>query len=584
MKPTAGANASSSATEATERGAARRASAGALTLGQPRFRDADLARIADRDGAAAAWVAGFERFGAAVADRVDGSFAVGIRDRAGRTWLAVDRFAICPLCYRFESGRLEFAERADALGSPSDLDFQAIFEYLYFHVIPAPRTVFDGVRRLVAGHYALLENGKLTVARWWNPKFDETHRDTFERARESFRRTVREAVAAHADGAAVGCFLSGGTDSSTVAGMLGDVTGAPARTFSIGFDVEGYDEIEYARIAARHFRTDHHEYYVKPDDLVTAIPRIAASYDQPFGNSSVLPAYCCARMAREAGVTRLLAGDGGDELFGGNSRYAKQRVFELYQRIPPTLRKYAIETMLLGTALPRRVPLVRKAVSYVEQARTPMPDRMQAYNLLVRLSVERVLTPEFAAAIDREAPLREQREVYGASDAHSLINRMLAFDWKYTLADSDLPKVVGATALAGVDARFPLLDNRLVDFSLRIDPEWKLKGATLRWFFKEALRGFLPDAILAKKKHGFGLPFGVWVNSHRPLKDLALDSLSALRARRVVSSDFLDPLTRDYLPKAPGYYGEMVWILVMLEQWLSAHAARVASGRGALTR
>ncbi|HET7031791.1 MAG TPA: asparagine synthase C-terminal domain-containing protein, partial [Casimicrobiaceae bacterium] len=283
--------------------------------------------------------------------------------------------------------------------------------------------------------------------------------------------------------------------------------------------------------------------------------------------------YCCARMARDAGVTRLLAGDGGDELFGGNTRYAKQRVFEYYQRLPARLRTHAIEPPLLGTAPLRRVPVVRKAVSYVEQARTPMPDRMQAYNLLIRLSLDRVLTREFVASIDPDAPLREQREVYSASDARSLINRMLAFDWKYTLADSDLPKVIGAGTLAGIEVRFPLLENRLVDFSLRLEPEWKLKGTTLRWFFKEALRGFLPDATLAKKKHGFGLPFGLWVNRHAPLKELALSSLDSLRARRIVSGEFLDQLTREYLPQAPGYYGEMVWILVMLEQWLSARAS-----------
>ncbi len=170
--------------------------------------------------------------------------------------------------------------------------------------------------------------------------------------------------------------------------------------------------------------------------------------------------------------------------------------------------------------------------------------------------------------------MRQQREVYAACTAGSLINRMLAFDWRYTLADNDLPKVVGATSLAGISVGFPLLDDLLVDFSLRIEPGLKLRGLQLRWFFKEALRGFLPDKIIKKKKHGFGLPFGVWVSQHSALKSLASDSIHALGERGIVRKDFLRKLMAEHLPQHPGYYGEMVWILMMLEQWMQSTADR----------
>jgi asparagine synthase (glutamine-hydrolysing) len=350
--------------------------------------------------------------------------------------------------------------------------------------------------------------------------------------------------------------------------MLGEVSGRPARTFSIGFDAAGYDEMEFARIAARHFKTKHHEYYVTPDDLVRSIPEVARWYDQPFGNSSVLPSFFCARMAKEAGIEKILGGDGGDELFGGNSRYAKQRIFAVYDGVPRMLRSALLEPALLGAALPARIPLLRKAVSYVEQARVPMPGRSEMYNLLLRLGLTEVLTPQFLDAVDTGAPLRDQQRIYAACEADALINRMLAFDWRYTLADNDLPKVMGATAMAGIDTGFPLLDDRLVEFSLRLHPELKLKGLQLRWFFKEALRGFLPDAIITKKKHGFGLPFGSWLIRHRGLKDLAQDSLAELRKRGIIRPPFLDALMTKHVPSAPEYYGEMVWILMMLEQWL----------------
>jgi asparagine synthase (glutamine-hydrolysing) len=172
---------------------------------------------------------------------------------------------------------------------------------------------------------------------------------------------IRESVAAASAGhQRVGAFLSGGTDSSTVAGMLCQVTGKPAPVYSIGFDAEGYDEMEYARIAARHFGCEHHEYYVTPDDLVSSIQGVAQHHDQPFGNSSALPAYYCAQIAQADGCTKMLAGDGGDELFGGNSRYAMQRLFEFYQSVPHGMRRL-IEPLCEDNSHLRRIPGLKQA-------------------------------------------------------------------------------------------------------------------------------------------------------------------------------------------------------------------------------
>jgi asparagine synthase (glutamine-hydrolysing) len=194
------------------------------------------------------------------------------------------------------------------------------------------------------------------------------------------------------------------------------------------------------------------------------------------------------------------------------------------------------------------------------------------FNLLLRLGIDQVLTPALLRQIDTHAPAREQRAVWSAAHAASPINRMLAFDWRYTLAENDLPKVCGTAALAGVGVGFPFLDDALLEFSLHLPSDDKLRRLTLRWFFKEALRGFLPKEIIAKKKHGFGLPFGLWATRHTALKRLAEDSLASLAGRGVVRPEFVRTLVAERLPEAPGYYGEMVWILMMLEQWLQAHA------------
>ena len=545
-----------------------------LVLGKPLFSDKRLAAIAAKNGTLAAWQQTLlERNAVGAAQAVSGDFAIGLQDPQGHVFLAVDRFAMQTLCYRVVDGNLRFARRADELADADpQIDTQAIFDYLYFHVIPSPRTIYKGVFRLPAGHCAWFEGGHLTVEPYWVPSFEEppATSGTFKELSGQFRDLLRDAVSKRFDRNKPACFLSGGTDSSTVAGMI-QSCGVTASTYSIGFEAEGYDEMAYARLAARHFGARHHEYYLRPDDLVQTIPTVAGHFDQPFGNSSALPAFFCARMARDDGVNTLLAGDGGDELFGGNSRYAKQRVFGWYGQVPAWVRQALVEPVVDRTAL-QTVPLIRKAASYVEQAKVPMPDRLQMYNLLLRLTPGRVLTPALLAQVDVDGPLAQQRQVWVSAVTPNWLNRTLAFDWRYTLAESDLPKVIGTAQLAGLEVAFPLLDEALLDFSLGLPLEYKLKGQRLRWFFKEALRGFLPDEILRKKKQGFGLPFGVWTHRHDGLKQFAVASLTSLAERGIVRADFIDVLLKVHMHEHAGYYGEMVWILMMLEQWLQLRA------------
>ena len=430
--------------------------------GQPIFPNSTFSDKDIRDGAPTEWRRHFAEKGVGMLENIRGDFAVGMHLQNGSIFLAVDRFAIRSLCYRVDENQLVFGERADDVAGPfGETDPQAIYDYLYFHIIPSPRTIFKNVYRLPPGHCALFENGKLTVKRYWTPRFFEPARVDFNSLRDEFRDLLKNSVANSLDGGKAGCFLSGGTDSSTVAGMIREASGKAASTYSIGFDAEGFDEMEYARIASRHFGAKHHEYYVTPDDLVRSISAVAQYYDQPFGNSSALPAFYCAKMAQEDGVTRILAGDGGDELFGGNSRYAKQKLFGFYDDIPATLKESFLEPVLLNTPL-GNAPFFSKAASYIRQAKVPLPDRTQTYNLLFRLGVNEILTSHFLEEIDLRDPLRQQQEVWHEPGIASQTNLELAFDWRYTLAECDLPKVVGTTALAGIQVAFPLLDYGLV--------------------------------------------------------------------------------------------------------------------------
>ncbi len=543
-------------------------------LGRPRFRS-DAAPQGAR--LLECWAAAYREDKSAAARGVAGAYAVLIVDLHDRTaLLACDRFARETLCFSRDGARLHFGDRADAVArrAAAPFDTQAIYNYLWFHFIPAPQTVFRNVYRLPGGETAHVSAAQTVMHKHWMPAFEEHARIPYRALRREFRDLLREAVARETGRGEVGCFLSGGTDSSTVAGMLREVTGRPARSYSIGFAATGYDETEYARIAAQHFECRHHEHYITPAELVAAIPRVAAAYDQPFGNSSTLPAYYCAAIAKADGIDTLLGGDGGDELFGGNERYALQQLLGAYAHLPAPVRG-ACERASQWPPL-TRVPVLRKAASYIEQASTPMPDRAQRYNLLRRLGAAEIFTAEWLADIDTDAPLAQQRRVYHAGPGHALINRMLAYDWKYTLADNDLRKVVTTGALAGVDVAFPLLDDALTDFSLRLAPHYKLRGLKLRYFFKKALNDFLPPEIIRKKKHGFGLPFGRWLARNPALHELAFGALDALAGRGWVRRPFIDDLFRSKLDEHPGYYGEMVWILMMLELWMQANAARSA--------
>lgn len=537
-----------------------------LLAGTPRLKGTAL----DAEGLVAAWRSGPP---ISLLSSLEGDFALVADTTDGQRIAAVDRFAIRPLCWRVVDGRLHVATRANelaALSPPAALDTQALFDYLYFHVIPAPRTAFEGVHRLPPGHCVRFDGDRAVVEPYWTPRFEEPAHPEFEPLAARFRDAVAKAVGDLVDRDNPACYLSGGTDSSTVAGMVAQVTGRAPATYSIGFDAEGYDEMAYARIAAQRFGCKHHEYYVTPADLLAGIPLVADHYDQPFGNSSAVPAYYCAQRARDDGIGTLLAGDGGDELFGGNARYAKQSLFELYGRLPGKLRSGLLEPLLLHSPA-GRLPLLRKGASYVEQARCPIPDRFEQYNLLRRVGIEAVLHPDFLARVRIEEPAEHQRTVWASLPRASTLNRMLAFDWRYTLADNDLPKVTGSAAVAGVQVAFPFLHHAVLDLSLALPTPYKLKGQQLRWFFKEALRGWLPDEIIKKKKHGFGLPFGVWATRDAALARFAQDSLHSLAERRIVQPAFTRRLMLELLPAHPGYYGELVWILMMLEQWLRRH-------------
>jgi asparagine synthase (glutamine-hydrolysing) len=508
--------------------------------------------------------------------RLRGDFAIAIIDtRMRRATIATDRMGIRPLFYGRQGDAVLFGSTIEALvfglGAVPRVSPQQINDYLYFHMVPGPETIYEGIQRLLPAHALRAHNGSVSISPYWSAHFADHSNDSLPELTTQFKAVLRESVGRLLLERGLGTFLSGGTDSSTITGVACELAGRAVPAYSIGFDVEGYDEMAYARAAARHFGADHREHYVTHDDVLEAIPVIARTYDQPFGNASAMPTFFCAQAAARDGVQRLLAGDGGDELFGGNSRYAKQYVFELYATIPQAVRRGVIEPLLTRGAITKRVPGLKKLRSYVEQARIPMPDRTETYNMFHRLGADTLLERSFLVDVRQSHPLEMLRSAYSSIDADSLIDRMLALDWKFTLADNDLPKVTRMCDAAGVDCAFPLLDDEIVEFSLTLPPALKLKGTRLRYFFKEALRDFLPVETLTKQKHGFGLPFGPWLQRDGRLREFVFDHIRKLRTRAIVRGEFIDELLDVHLKHHASYFGAITWVLMMLELWFQRH-------------
>ena len=508
---------------------------------------------------------------------IGGSFLHVVVDARQRTaFLLTDRFATVPLYYSLTDHGLFFSTHLSALRTlfpgSGEIDQQALYHYVFFHCIPSPRTIYKNIQKLGPGTCLEYHHDTLAARSYWSPNFRDA--PLTNQARDSAAQAVRDALRdatkdATTEDSRCGAFLSGGLDSSTVAGMLKKTSGT-ASTFTVGFDEADYDESGFARVSATHFDTDHHEIFLSPNHVGDTLHRIAAFLDEPFGNSSVFPTYFCAKSAHEYGIETLLAGDGGDELFAGNTRYVEQAVFERYARLPKPLRALLESGYALLPAL-RKLPVARKGYGYISKATMGLPDRLQAYNFLHQFDPGRVFNRDFLSLVDTEEPWNAWRSRYQEPADGSPLQRMLYLDWKFTLADNDLVKVSNMCALGGVKVVYPMLDDRVLKSSLQLDTDSLLPGGELRGFFKNAFRGFLPPAVLTKKKHGFGLPFGVWMRKDPTLQEISTDALQAIRHRDIFAPAFVDTAVRMHNTEAPGYYGELVWIMMMLELWLASH-------------
>ena len=454
----------------------------------------------------------YAREGDAMVERLRGMFAFAVVDRReGRALLARDRFGKKPLCYAEAGATLAFASTTDALrpllATAPEVDPAAIARYLVQQYVPAPLTVWAGVRKLPPGHLASWREGRLAVRPYWSPPArDGSGRpaSTPEAAREHVRELIRDAVGVRLESEVpLGVFLSGGLDSSVVVAEVAAMRSRVA-TYSAGFKHAGFDESHYARIVADRFGTEHHE-LVADDDAPALFQELTRAYDEPFGDSSALATLAVAKAAREH-VTVILTGDGGDELFGGYERYFAYRTARRLHRALGPLAGVGSRALAVGGRVLRNARLAGGA-SWV---RDPWTGYRDALFHFATGELAALVRPEVLDGIDVAAPARALDELWGAAPGSA--STLLWVDERTYLPDDLLVKMDRATMAHSLEARSPLLDHGLAEFAAGLAEAELFDGwPTGKAIVREAYRDTLPSEILERDKMGFGIPLASWL-------------------------------------------------------------------------
>ncbi|HTR37116.1 MAG TPA: asparagine synthase-related protein [Bryobacteraceae bacterium] len=537
----------------------------------------DLARAISREniGTAALLATLYQRFGEAFIEKLSGAFSIILWDSAQHILLAaVDGFGIHRLAYYHDGKSLLVASRIDAITRVGDIEVNinpgAIANVVNFTTILGSDTVFKEIQRLPAGAVLVSRDGGVRVRQYWDMRYiPDGPADEATLCRE-MDRIVEQAVAVNCANAApdqVGSFLSGGTDSSTLLGMMSRWAKCPVQAFSIGFQEQPFNEMEYAELAAKTFGARHHTYYVNAQDCFDVLPRMVRYFDEPFGNSSAIATYFCGRLAAQHGVKMLLAGDGGDELFGGNERYRTDKIFHVYGDVPPVLRKQLIEPVL--ALIPGNGGPIGRVKRYVRRAKMKPMERFCSFQFLATHTIAEVFEDDFLEQLGDHSFLDIPARHYAMAPASHHLDRLLYVDVKITLADSDLPKVTCMSEMSGIRARFPFLHRSVAEFSGRIPAHLKVKGFEKRYLFKRAFRNLLPAEIVRKKKHGFGIPVADWMRSDTRMRELARDTLLSKRAseRGYFKQAFIENLFRKHEVDSTSFYGDTLWTFLVLELW-----------------
>jgi asparagine synthase (glutamine-hydrolysing) len=449
----------------------------------------------------------------------------------------------------------------------------AIYHYLNFGYVPAPYTICRDVQRLLPGTRVAFERGARSETRWFVSRYAEDLSGSDEALAKDLREHIVADVRAYRPEGeeSWGCFLSGGTDSSSIVSIFASQKpGTRVKSVSIGFGEEGYDELGYATLVADAVGANAFTARVDRSQAVGLVSEVLDAYDQPFGDASAIPTLACAALAAEHGLDRLVAGDGGDEIFGGNERYAKDHVMETFYRLPSPVR--AIARGVGGLAGRSSGHFLNRVHNFVERGSLPNPDRFYTDDSFGSDYYEELLAPEFRREAARDASLDFLRRIYALGEDAAPLHRIMRLDLSMAIAQNDLVKVRGACRAHGISTRFPYLDPALIDYTGRLPARYKVRGLKKRYLFKRAMVGILPEAVLTKKKQGFGLPVAVWLRQDPEFQSMVRSVLfdEVTLARGLYNRAFLEKLMAEHA-RGTWDHSRGIWQILVLELWLRKH-------------
>ncbi|MCD6194411.1 MAG: asparagine synthase (glutamine-hydrolyzing) [Candidatus Aminicenantes bacterium] len=513
----------------------------------------------------------YEEKGIDFVEELNGMFALALWDKATKTFLLVrDRLGIKPLHYTFYQGRLYFASEIKAIlqtDFPREMDWEALHQYFTFEYIPAPRTIFKNLHKLLPGHRLIIQNNSWKIEKYWdipyreNPSSSPHPEQLTQEIRTRLQESVRKRLISDVP---LGVFLSGGLDSSSVTAFMSQLVKEPIKTFSIGFEEESFNELDYARLVAKRFKTEHHEFIVHSAQVKELVPQLIKFLDEPLADASVIPTYIISRLAREF-VTVALAGEGGDELFAGYDTYKAYKIAKFYRQLPNFLRQAIIKPLVyLLPASSKRLSFEFKAKKFISGTDYP-PEIANyiwwgAYHPDLR---QQLLAPHLSSPENPYSPVYFHLNNCRAPDE---LTRLTYLDLKLYLQDDLLVKVDRMSMANSLEIRVPFLDHEFVELAEQIPSSLKLKGLTTKYILKKAMAPLLPPEILSRRKIGFDLPLGVWIRTE--LKDFVLDTLSPDRLKRhgLFNQNFIQTILNEHFAGKHNHR-QLLWPLIIFQFW-----------------
>jgi len=517
----------------------------------------------------------YEEWGVDCLKQFRGMFAFALWDNnLKRLFLARDRLGKKPLVYSHRNGRFAFASEIKALLQIPWVERRvnplAIHHYLTYQYVPSPESIFEGIKKLPPAHYLLYDShGNLKIERYWRLNFNsqEKRKADVEELCEIIRVKLEESVKLRLiSDVPLGAFLSGGIDSSLVVGLMAKNGGPPVKTFSIGFEEQDFDELAYARIVSNHFGTDHHEFIVKPN-AIEILPKLVWHYNEPFADSSAIPTYYVSKLTREY-VKVVLSGDAGDENFAGYPRYLRSKYVLWFTRLPEKARRSFLPAFLrILSQSPWRRKTLNRLADFME-----MLSSHQGRNYAEQIKIfnqkekDDVYSEDFSRQVKGTDPLDYLINKYEEGDTDDPLEKLLYLDMTTYLPEDLLVKMDIATMANSLEARVPFLDHQFIEEVAGIPSHLKLKGSTTKFILKKAFSDFLPEAIVKRRKMGFGVPVSKWFRNE--LKDYIYEILLDSRTlnRGYFKREGIERLLNDHI--ALRYdHSSKIWALLFLEVW-----------------